>query len=141
MHSDTEERETSDHGSPSRWHRARAWVPAVAVAAVAAMAVFAAFVVPRFTPGDPSPTPAAVAAHDLLEQARKTVGAAPACRDCGVVQSVEALARDPAAYRMQIRMDDGTVRMVEQPGALPAGSRVMVAGGGAHRIAGRTGPG
>ena len=49
----------------------------------------------------------------------------------GVVESVVALdrARDaPVGYRMRIRMDDGSVRTVEQLGALAAGSRVVVAG-------------
>jgi len=61
-----------------------------------------------------------------------SMGAAPVCRDCGVVQMVVAVleegARKPNGYQMHIRMDDGSVRTVQQRGALAAGSRVMVEG-------------
>ena len=60
------------------------------------------------------------------------MGAAPVCRDCGVVQMVVAVFDDgkkrPSEYQMHIRMDDGSIRTVQQRGALAAGSRVMVQG-------------
>ncbi len=72
-------------------------------------------------------------------------GAGPACRDCGVIESVVALvprAQDDAvAYRMRIRMDDGSLRTVEQRSALATGSRVIVAGGSVRAVSGRPGPG
>jgi hypothetical protein len=71
--------------------------------------------------------------------------AGPACRDCGVIESVVALvprAQDDAmAYQMRIRMDDGSVRTVKQRGALAAGSRVTVADGSVRSASGRPDPG
>jgi hypothetical protein len=61
-----------------------------------------------------------------------TMGAAPACGDCGVVQLVVAVYEygqpQPNGYQMHIRMDDGTTRTVQQRGALAAGSRVLLDG-------------
>jgi len=57
----------------------------------------------------------------------KALGAGPACSKCGVVESV-ALASQPGAFQMRIRMDDGTLRTVEQRGAVAAGSRVLLEG-------------
>jgi hypothetical protein len=34
----------------------------------------------------------------------------------------------PRGYQMHVRMDDGSVRTIEQRGALAAGSRVVVEG-------------
>ena len=71
--------------------------------------------------------------------------AGPACRDCGVIESVVALvprAQDDAmAYQMRIRMDDGSVRTVKQRGALATGSRVTVANGSVRSVPGRSDPG
>lgn len=71
--------------------------------------------------------------------------AGPACRDCGVIESVVALpprAQDDAmAYQMRIRMDDGSVRTVKQRGALATGSRVTVADGSVRSVSGRPQPG
>jgi len=59
--------------------------------------------------------------------------AAGSCAECGVVEAVVAV--NPAvraagpAWRVRVRMDDGSVRVVEQRDALAAGSRVLVAGG------------
>jgi hypothetical protein len=55
----------------------------------------------------------------------KALGAGPACRNCGVVESV-ALASQQGAYQMRIRMDDGTLRTVEQRRAVATGSRVLL---------------
>ncbi|HXD41774.1 MAG TPA: hypothetical protein VN649_14510 [Ramlibacter sp.] len=55
----------------------------------------------------------------------KTLGAGPSCRNCGVVESV-APTRQYGAVQMRIRMDDGTLRTVEQRGAIAAGSRVLL---------------
>lgn len=151
MQSDTEEREPREDGRPSawrsHWNHARVWVPALAVTAVAVMAMLAAVMVTQAgpEPADPARPTAAVSRHDRLSQPGKTQVAASACRDCGVVESVVMLERKtqayPVAYQVRIRMDDGTVRTVEQPGAPAAGSRVMVAGGSARPIGGRAAPG
>ena len=61
-----------------------------------------------------------------------TMGGAPACGNCGVVQLVVAVYEhgqpQPNGYQMHIRMDDGTVRTVQQRGALAPGSRVLLDG-------------
>ena len=57
----------------------------------------------------------------------KALGAGPACRNCGVVESV-TLANQHGPFQMRIRMDDGTLRTVEQRGAVAAGSRVLLEG-------------
>jgi outer membrane lipoprotein SlyB len=71
------------------------------------------------------------------------MGAAPACRNCGVVQMVVAVhgyAQPQASgYQMHIRMDDGSMRMVQQRGALAAGSRVRVEGDSVRVLAQRSG--
>jgi hypothetical protein len=69
------------------------------------------------------------ASHRLGDPPAPTnaLGAAAACRNCGVVESVAMLDRQEG-YRMRIRMDDGTVRTIAQRGALPAGSRVLLDG-------------
>jgi hypothetical protein len=116
-------------------------VPALAVAAVAVVAVTAAVMVKR---GDETPPvvaerrPAPVANVDVVKApplapaATQSMGGAPACKECGVVQMVVAVydtgGKQPRAYQMHVRMDDGTLRTVEQRGALAAGSRVVVDG-------------
>jgi hypothetical protein len=122
--------------------RREALVPAMAVAAVAIIAVTAAVMVKR---GDDTPLPVVaeraaapvdnvdvVKAPPLERPATSTMGAAPVCKECGIVQMVVAVydtgGKEPRAYQMHLRMDDGTVRTVVQRGALAAGSRVMVDG-------------
>jgi hypothetical protein len=73
-------------------------------------------------------SPASPGAQRQAEAAKtraKALGAGPGCRNCGVVESV-ALANQQGAYQMRIRMDDGTLRTVEQRGAVAAGSRVLL---------------
>ncbi|HWP12290.1 MAG TPA: hypothetical protein VNN06_10745 [Ramlibacter sp.] len=60
--------------------------------------------------------------------AASALGAGPACRSCGVVESV-TMVNQQGTFQMRIRMDDGTLRTVEQRGAVAAGSRVLVEGG------------
>lgn len=77
--------------------------------------------VPQIPPqSQPSSTdgPAAAAAR---------LGAGPACGNCGVIESV-AMNDRRGGYRMRIRMDDGSVRTVEQRDALIAGARVVLEG-------------
>jgi hypothetical protein len=62
---------------------------------------------------------------DAANARSKALGAGPACRNCGVVESV-GLASQQGAFQMRIRMDDGTLRIVEQRGAVAAGSRVLL---------------
>jgi hypothetical protein len=59
--------------------------------------------------------------------ATRSAGAGPACRNCGVVESVAS--NRPSTYQMRVRMDDGSVKSIEQRAAFPAGSRVVVEGG------------
>lgn len=134
--------------------RAGAYAPQLAVLAVAGAAVAAAFMGTR--PEGPaqdsasSPPPArraVVRAPPLVVEApplrklrtadrgaaparsaTRAMGAAPACERCGVVESV-AVAAPGQGFRMHIRMDDGTLRTLEQRGALAAGTRVEVDGG------------
>jgi hypothetical protein len=47
----------------------------------------------------------------------------------------------PSGYQMHIRMDDGSVRTVEQRGALAAGSRVIVERDSVRVLADRSGQG
>lgn len=125
--------------------RGETLVPAMAVSAVAVVAVAAAVMVKHAEQAGDLREPQAIAHVDkpvqnaqvvtappLKSPATNSMGAAPACADCGVVQSVVAVyAGDPGtprAFQMHIRMDDGSVRTVEQRGALAAGSRVVVDG-------------
>jgi hypothetical protein len=131
-------------------------IPAVAVAAVVVAALAAALMVkrgdsvePQTAQGTTAPTAApevvkapplkaapaaspAQAQGDPHSGAGSALGAGTACRNCGVVEMVVAIhghAKPKASgYQMHIRMDDGSVRTVEQRGALAAGSRVMVEG-------------
>jgi hypothetical protein len=67
------------------------------------------------------------------------MGGSAACANCGVVEMVVAVHEYakpiPSGYQMHIRMDDGTVRTVEQRGALAAGSRVVVEGQSVRALA------
>jgi hypothetical protein len=118
-------------------------IPAAAVAAVAVVAVTAAVMVKRAEnappeqvalaePAGPVASVDVVKAPPLKAPATNSMGGAPACRGCGVVQMVVAVnepgKKQPRGYQMHIRMDDGSVRTIEQRGALPAGSRVLVDG-------------
>src|SRR3569623_2171705 len=119
-------------------------VPAMAVAAVAVIAVTAAVmvkradetpaapVVARAAPAAPVANADVVMAPPRAPPATRAMGGAPACKDCGGVQMGVAVydhgAKEPRAYQMHVRMDDGTVRTIEQRGALAAGSRVVVEG-------------
>lgn len=98
-------------------------VTRVVVGAVAVAAVGAAVMQPR---------------RDAAWERAQPAAPAPAhpCAACGTVEAVTALAA-PASdggYQMRIRMDDGTLRTVEQPSALATGSRVMLAGGAARPL-------
>jgi hypothetical protein len=134
------------------------FVPTLAVLAVAIAAVAAAFMgsrpdTPEAQPvaSLPSPPQAMVRAPPLVvtapalkpakpatpprQQASELrgttneMGIASACEKCGVVESVLAANKPGEGFQMRIRMDDGSLRMVEQRGALAAGTRVVVEGG------------
>jgi hypothetical protein len=68
----------------------------------------------------------------------RALGSDSACAKCGVVETVVAVhgyAQPQASgYQMHIRMDDGSVRTVEQRGALAAGSRVIVERGSVRAL-------
>jgi hypothetical protein len=134
-----------DARDPPPPSRRETLVPAFAVAAVAIVAVVAAVMVKRadvdapqqaaLAPARPVPaqTGEVVKAPPLQPPSAHAMGNAPACKECGVVEIVVAVfdpgRKEPRGYQMHIRMDDGTLRTIEQRGALPAGSRVMVDGG------------
>ena len=123
--------------------RGETLVPAAAVAAVAIAAVTAA-VMGRHMDNTAAQQPVAqqaaapivaanvVHAPPLAAPATNAMGGAPACARCGIVQMVVAVYdrghKQPRGYQMHVRMDDGSVRTVEQRGALAAGSRVTVDG-------------
>ena len=145
--------------------RAERWVPTLAVALVAVTAVATALMSSRFdesvatqeveTPADPAhvvqapplkgSTAAGAAVPDAVRAATATMGGTRACRNCGVVEMVVAVhghAQPRASgYQMHIRMDDGSVRTVEQRGALAAGSRVVVDRNAVRVLAERAGQG
>jgi hypothetical protein len=106
------------------------FIPTLAVVAVAIAALAAAFMgvstqTPEATPAAslPAPPQAVVRAPPLAS----AMGNASACEKCGVVESVLA-AKQGDTFQMRIRMDDGSLRTVEQRGALAAGTRVVVEG-------------
>jgi hypothetical protein len=123
--------------------RRESLVPALAVTAVAVVAVAAAVMVKRAENDAPreaalaAPRPASTQSGDVvkappLNASAQAMGGTAACKQCGVVQMVVAVndkgSKQPRGYQMHIRMDDGTMRTIEQRGALAAGSRVMVEG-------------
>ena len=152
----------------ARWHRVRARISAFAVTLVTVTALATAVVVTYTDSGPhqqsasavpvaavPAPPPVIRAPHpnsrtparaaDRQVASAMQHGTDAACSACGVIESVVALeprAQDePVAYQMRIRMDDGSLRTVEQRDALATGSRVMVAGGSVRPVPGRPGPG
>jgi len=146
--------------------RAERWVPTLAVVLVAVTAVATALMSSRFDdtvasqevekPADPThvvqapplkgaPPPAQVAAAGSAPPDTAVMGGPRACRNCGVVEMVVAVhgyAQPKASgYQMHIRMDDGSMRTVEQRGALAAGSRVVVDRNAVRVLAERAGQG
>jgi hypothetical protein len=133
--------EPNDENLPTR---RESLLPALAVTAVAAVAVAAAVMVQRVETkvqrdvalDAARPAPAAsraiVTAPPLKPPATQLMGGSAACKQCGVVEMVVAVQaagqKEPRGYQMHIRMDDGTLRVIEQRGALAAGSRVTVDG-------------
>jgi hypothetical protein len=134
-----------------RSRRRETLAPAFAVGAVAAVAVATAFVVKRAETSPPQqaileparqeqaavrPPPSekseVVVAPPLKRPDTSVLGAQAACDQCGVVEMVVAVYDHgkpaPRGYQMHVRMDDGSVRTVEQRGAFAAGSRVVVEG-------------
>lgn len=118
--------------------------PKLAVLVVAGAAVAAAFMGTRSeapapeSAAVPPPRQAVVRAPPLAADERddtRAMGAAPACERCGVVESVQA-ASPGHSFQMRIRMDDGSVRTLEQRGALAAGTRVVVDGGSVRLMPG-----
>jgi hypothetical protein len=108
---------------------AAALAPTLAVVVMAGAALAAAVMASRpdepafeYRAATPPPQREVVRAPPL-----NSMGAGPACRTCGVVESVAAV-RNAKGFQMRIRMDDGSVRTVEQRGAMPAGTRVVVDG-------------
>lgn len=153
---DAEDASAAEPDSTRRADRA-SFIPTLAVLAVAIAAVAAAFMGARPDTHEARPaasvpaTPHAVvrapplvvtapplkpakpksAAHEQAPELRDTtsaMGSAPVCEKCGVVEAVLA-AKPGDTFQMRIRMDDGSLRTVEQRGALAAGTRVVLEGG------------
>lgn len=137
-----------DERSPaSPQQRRDVLVTVLAVVPVVVTAVLAAVMhVPQEgragAPRSALPAAGAVQALPLAPQGDRT---AAACAECGVVEAVVPVGRAAAdagpAWQMRIRMDDGSMRTVEQRGALAAGSRVMLAGGSVRVLSSRPGQG
>jgi hypothetical protein len=130
-------------GPPAPPSRRESLVPALAVTAVAVVAVAAAVMVKRadthaplqaaLAPQSaPAPGGEVVKAPPLQAPATSAMGGAAACKDCGVVEMVVAVYepghKEPRAYQMHIRMDDGSRRTIQRRGALAPGSRVLLEG-------------
>jgi outer membrane lipoprotein SlyB len=77
-------------------------------------------------PADPAPP--ARGQGSEVRGTTSAMGSASACEKCGVVESVLAANKPGEGFQMRIRMDDGSLRTVEQRGALAAGTRVVVEG-------------
>lgn len=129
-----------EYSVPSEPQRREGLVTVLAVGAVAIAAVLAA--------ATHTPQEVRADATRLARAGTAVVQApplAPACAECGVVEAVVPLgppsAEPGTAWRMRIRMDDGSVRTVEQRGALAAGSRVTVAGGSIRMLSSPPGQG
>lgn len=120
----------------SATQRREVLVTVLAVVPVAVTAVLAAVMHVPPDGGAVAPRPALAPQVDRV---------AAACADCGVVEAVVPLGRAAAeagpAWQMLIRMDDGSMRTVEQRGALVAGSRVVLAGGSVRVLSSRPGQG
>lgn len=121
-------------------------VSGLAVAAVAIAALLAAVMHTR--PEGRSDGPRLALAAAAVVQAPPLAGRSEvvaACAECGVVEAVVPLVRSTTesvtGWQLRIRMDDGSLRTVEQHGALAAGSRVTVAGGSIRVLPNRAGPG
>lgn len=144
MDDDSDAGEWSGAGDAPRrsvaWRQVRKAVPALAVIAISVAGVLASVMQPRAL----APIPAAPRATDgVVQRPAAPRPGESACANCGVVLAVVPLDRAPQAggarFRLRIRMDDGSLRTVQQPGALAAGSRVLVAGGSAHVLPQRPG--
>ena len=106
-------------------------VPTVTVLAVAAVALGAALMMNRGDGADAQRLATAPVARQEVVRAppldpTRAMGAGAACANCGVVESVAVASNK--GFQMRIRMDDGSLRTLEQRGALAAGSRVIVEG-------------
>lgn len=125
-----------DAGTRLSWRermgQVQSLVPTFAVVTVVATALLATVMVTR----DERAPEGREAAASPAPRAN-ALGAGPACANCGVVESVGA-GDLPGGYRIRVRMDDGTVRTVEQRGALAAGARVLLEGGSVRVIPGPT---
>ena len=124
-----------EHSDRSAPQPREALVTALAVVAVAMAAVLAAVMHtrPDGRGGAPRLTLDASGVIQAPALARPRDELAATCAECGVVEAVIPLglpaAEAGATWQMRIRIDDGSVRTVEQRGALAAGSRVTAAGG------------
>ncbi len=112
-------------------HAASTLVPTLAVLAVAAVALAAALM--SGGPQSPSVSPArhaaapAVTGEVVRAPPLNSMGAGPGCQSCGVIESVAAVPGS-TEFQMRIRMDDGRLRTIDNRGAMPAGTRVLVEG-------------
>ena len=121
----------------------RRFIPALAVLAVACAAFAAAWMTlrpfddDRGRPERPLDVPV-VRAPPIDVPNTAVIGGPPApmntgCANCGVVESVTML-QNHSLFQMHVRMGDGSVRTVEQPVPLVAGSRVVLRDGVARQL-------
>lgn len=115
----------------SRWqtHWAARHAPTLAVFAMAVAALAAAVMASRPDSAESDSRMAAARPQQEVVHAPplNSMGTGPACRTCGMIESVAAV-NGAKGFQMRIRMDDGSLRTVEQRGAMPAGTRVLVDG-------------
>ena len=134
---------TTAHSEPAavatrhqRQRRREMLITGLAVGAVAVASLLAVLAPPRGERAEARQSSSVVTAPPLVAAGKqpetRAMGSAPACANCGVVENVVAVhgrvkgKTDAIGFLMNIRMDDGTTRMIEQRGALAAGSRVVV---------------
>lgn len=121
-----------------RLRQHKAWLQPLAVAAVAIAALVATWFANR--PADPDAGQGGRPARPLEQPVVKAppittpntavAGGPPttgSCANCGVVEAV-AMLQNQGAFQLQIRMNDGSLRTVQQPVPLMAGARVVVEG-------------
>ncbi len=120
---------------------ASALVPTLAVLAVAAAALATALMSVRSDPPAVNPARHATAPAATAEVVRapplNSMGAAPSCQTCGVIESVTAVP-GRKEFQMRIRMDDGRLRTIEDRGAMAAGTRVRVEGDSVRLMPGQS---
>lgn len=112
-------------------HATSVLVPTLVLVVIAVVALASALLstgreAPVVSPARHATAPAATA--DVVRAPPlNSMGAGPGCQTCGVIESVAPVSGGKG-FQMRIRMDDGRLRTIEDRGAMPAGTRVLVEG-------------